>query len=84
MPPILEQDTLRLPRTAREMAFVAALEWILKQDGPAPWPVLVLSAPDRRQHAPDVPTLATTRRIMLRDEISSRNTSGLPGAAAAR
>lgn len=67
----LDLDTLRLPRTAREMAFVAALEKILKQDGPARWPVLVLSAPDRREHSPEVPTLATTRRILLRDETST-------------
>lgn len=66
----LDPDTLRLPRTPREMAFVAALEKILKQDGPARWPVIVLSAPDRREHSPDVPTLATTRRILLRDESS--------------
>ncbi len=64
----LDQASVRLPQTAREMAVVGALERILKQDGPAPWPVLVLSAPDRRQNAADVPTLATTRRILLRDE----------------
>ena len=64
----LDQDTLRPPQTAREMAFVAALEKILKQEGPALWRVVVLSAPISRPHAPDVPTLATTRRIMLRDD----------------
>jgi hypothetical protein len=67
----LDLDNLRLPRASREMAFVAALEKILKQDGTAPWPVLVLSAPDRREHSPEVPTLATTRRILLRDVSST-------------
>jgi hypothetical protein len=59
---------LRLPRSAREKAFVAAIRTTLRQDGPAPWPILVFAAPDRRKHGLDVSSVATTRRILLRDE----------------
>ena len=61
----LRPETLRLPRTARELAFVAALENRLHEDGPSPWPILVFSAPDRRATDPGFATLATTRRIVL-------------------
>ncbi len=61
----LRPETMRLPKTTRELAFVTALEYSLRQDAPAPWPILVFSAPDRRPMDPDFSTLATTRRIVL-------------------
>lgn len=63
----LDPDSLRLPVTPREKTFVAAVDHLLRQDGPADWPIFVFSAPDRLRHALDVAAMASTRRIILRD-----------------
>ncbi len=62
----LHADTLRAPRTARELSFAAAFARARKQERAAPWPVLVLCA------RADSPALATTRRILLREGASLR------------
>jgi len=61
----LRQETIRLPKTPRERAFVTAVKNTLRKDGPAPWPILVFSAPDDRPMASNFLPLATTRRIVL-------------------
>ena len=64
----LDSESLRSPKTDRELAFVAALDDSLQRDGPAPWPILVFSAPDRRQTDADLFTVASNRRIILCDQ----------------
>jgi len=64
----LPPESLRPPKTDRELAFVAALDDSLQRDGPAPWPILVFSAPDRWQTDADLFTVASTRRIILCDQ----------------
>lgn len=57
----------RLPRSTRETAFARMVDKVLKSTGPAPWPVFVFSAATDDKSALDTFSLATTRRIIVRD-----------------
>ena len=56
-----------LPRTSREEAFARSVDKALKAEGPAPWPVFVFSGPSNDKNSLDAFSLATTRRIIVRD-----------------
>jgi len=64
----LRKETIRLPKTPRERAFVTALQNTVQKDGPAHWPILVFSAPDSRPVNSSFSPLASTRRIVLCDQ----------------
>ena len=57
----------RLPCSTREVGFARAVERFMRQERPAPWPVFVFSAASTQKQSLDVVSLATTRRIIVRD-----------------
>jgi hypothetical protein len=55
------------PASRRERVFAEAVARILREQGPAPWPVYVFSACYEQNAGLDALSLATTRRMILRE-----------------
>ncbi len=56
-----------LPCSTREETFARTVDRLLKSEGPAPWPVFVFSGSTNDKRSLDAFSLATTRRIFVRD-----------------
>jgi hypothetical protein len=57
----------RLPLTRREVTFARTVERLLHEGGAPPWPVFVFSAATSQPPSIDAVSLATTRRVFLRE-----------------